>query len=43
MENGELPDDIVWTGKIIEDICYNNANSYFNWKEASQPAALQTA
>jgi len=43
MENGELPNDIQWTGKIIQDICYNNASNYFNWKEASQPAALQTA
>jgi glucuronate isomerase len=42
IENGELPNDIAWTGKIIEDICYNNASNYFNWKEASQPAALQT-
>ena len=43
IENGELPNDIPWTGKIIQDICYNNASNYFNWKEASQPAALQTA
>jgi glucuronate isomerase len=43
IENGELPNDIQWTGKIIQDICYNNASNYFNWKEASQPAALQTA
>ncbi|MBC8035507.1 MAG: glucuronate isomerase [Chitinophagaceae bacterium] len=33
IENGELPDDILWTGKIIQDICYNNANSYFNFNE----------
>jgi glucuronate isomerase len=38
MENGELPGDIVWIGKMIQDICYNNAASYFNWKEAQQPA-----
>lgn len=31
MENGELPDDMEWTGKIIEDICYNNAKEYFNF------------
>ena len=43
IENGELPNDIPWTGKIIQDICFNNASNYFNWKEASQPAALQTA
>ena len=43
IENGELPNDIPWTGKIIQDICYNNASNYFNWKEAAQPAAMQTA
>jgi glucuronate isomerase len=37
IENGELPDDIEWTGKVIEDICYNNAANYFNWTEAKQP------
>lgn len=31
IENGELPDDIAWTGKVIEDICFNNAKNYFNW------------
>jgi glucuronate isomerase len=29
IEQGELPDDIVWTGKIIRDICYYNAKEYF--------------
>jgi glucuronate isomerase len=42
IENGELPNNIEWTGKIIQGICYNNANNYFNWKEVSKPA-LQTA
>ncbi|NCD70995.1 glucuronate isomerase [Mucilaginibacter agri] len=32
IENGELPNDIEWTGKIIKDICYYNAQSYFNFK-----------
>ena len=32
IENGELPNDIAWIGKIIQDICYNNANEYFGWK-----------
>jgi glucuronate isomerase len=41
IENGELPNNIEWTGKIIQDISYNNANNYFNWKEISKPA-LQT-
>lgn len=31
IENGELPDDEKWIGKIIQDICYNNAKSYFNF------------
>jgi glucuronate isomerase len=32
IENGELPNDIEWTGKMIQDICFNNAKEYFNWK-----------
>ena len=32
IENGELPDDLKWTGKIIQDICYYNALNYFNLK-----------
>jgi len=31
IENGELPNDIVWTGKIVQDICYNNAKDYFGF------------
>ncbi|WP_448701521.1 glucuronate isomerase [Mucilaginibacter sp. AW1-3] len=31
VENGELPNDIEWIGKIIQDISYNNAQQYFNW------------
>ena len=31
IENGELPNDINWTGKIIEGICYNNAKNYFDF------------
>ena len=31
IENGEIPNDIPWVGKMIEDICYNNAKNYFNW------------
>jgi glucuronate isomerase len=33
IEKGELPGDIEWTGKLIQDICYYNARSYFNWDE----------
>ena len=31
IEHGELPNDIAWTGKIVQDICYNNAKSYFRF------------
>ena len=31
--NGELPYDINMLGQMVEDICYNNANSYFGFKE----------
>lgn len=31
IENGELPNDIAWTGKIVQDICYYNAKNYFNF------------
>ena len=30
MNKGLLPDDIDWTGKVIQDICYHNAKQYFN-------------
>lgn len=32
IEKGELPDDMEWIGKIIQDISYNNAKEYFNFK-----------
>ncbi len=32
IENGELPNDIEWVGKVIEDICFYNARSYFGWQ-----------
>jgi glucuronate isomerase len=31
VENGELPDDIDWIGKVIQDVCFYNARNYFNW------------
>jgi glucuronate isomerase len=31
IEKGELPNDIAWTGKIIQDICFHNAKNYFGW------------
>jgi glucuronate isomerase len=33
VENGELPNDVEWIGKVVKDICYYNAQQYFNWKE----------
>ena len=33
IENGELPDDIAWVGKVIQDICFYNAKNYFNWQQ----------
>lgn len=30
VENGELPNDPEWIGKVIQDICYYNAKQYFN-------------
>jgi glucuronate isomerase len=32
IENGELPNDVEWTGKVVQDICYNNAKDYFTWE-----------
>jgi glucuronate isomerase len=31
IERGEIPDDIDGVGKVIQDICYGNAKSYFGW------------
>ncbi|MDR0261639.1 MAG: glucuronate isomerase [Sphingobacterium sp.] len=31
IENGEIPNDIQWVGKIIQDISYNNAKEYFEF------------
>ncbi|MDI3320340.1 glucuronate isomerase [Pinibacter soli] len=33
IENGELPNDIAWIGKMVQDICYNNTKEYFGWKQ----------
>lgn len=41
IENGELPPNLAWTGKIIQDICYYNASNYFNWKETPQEAGIR--
>jgi glucuronate isomerase len=29
IEQGELPNDTPWIGKVIQDICYSNAKKYF--------------
>ncbi|SKB44821.1 glucuronate isomerase [Daejeonella lutea] len=31
VEAGELPNDVEWIGKIVQDISFNNAKSYFNF------------
>lgn len=31
VENGELPYDKAWLGKIVQDVCYNNAKEYFRF------------
>jgi glucuronate isomerase len=31
IENGEIPNNIDWVGKVIQDICFNNANTYFGF------------
>lgn len=40
VENGELPNDVEWIGKVVKDICYYNAQQYFNWKELSVEAGV---
>jgi len=32
MEDGALPHDEDWIGKIIQDICFHNAKNYFDWQ-----------
>lgn len=41
IENGELPADIAWIGKVIQDICFNNAKNYFNWQIAEEPKKIK--
>jgi glucuronate isomerase len=33
IEHGELPADIPWAGKIIQDICYHNVREYLGWEK----------
>jgi glucuronate isomerase len=34
IDKGEIPNDINWVGKIIQDICFNNVAEYLNYKES---------
>jgi glucuronate isomerase len=43
IENGELPNDIAWIGKLIQDICYHNNKNYFNWKLEPQTVPAKAA
>lgn len=43
IENGELPNDLKWVGKVIQDICFNNNRDYFNWQLDVQPAVNKPA
>ena len=31
IQRGELPNDVAWIGKLIQDISYRNAKDYFNF------------
>ncbi|WP_028296745.1 glucuronate isomerase [Olivibacter sitiensis] len=31
IEQGELPNDLPWIGKVIQDICFNNIHGYIDW------------
>ncbi|WP_031528889.1 glucuronate isomerase [Dyadobacter crusticola] len=31
VDNGELPNDIPWLGKMVQDISYHNASKYFDF------------
>ncbi len=40
IENGELPNDISWIGKVVQDICFNNAKNYFNWQHTEKKVKI---
>lgn len=42
IENGELPNDIAWIGKLVQDICFNNAKTYFNWQTEKEKVILKS-
>ena len=33
IKKGLVPDDVAYVGKMIQDICYNNAKGYFHFKK----------
>jgi glucuronate isomerase len=41
VENGELPNDLDWIGKVVQDICFYNNKNYFNWQLNLQPANIK--
>ncbi len=41
IENGELPNDVNWVGKLVQDICFNNNKEYFNWQLETKPVAAK--
>ena len=41
IENGELPNDIDWIGKVIQDICFKNAKNYFNWQHIEEEERIK--
>lgn len=41
VEAGLLPKDEKWLGKIIRDICYNNAESYFDFGVTHEHSKLE--
>jgi len=36
IHNGELPYDLPWFGKMIQNICYNNARDFFRFQHDSR-------
>lgn len=41
IENGELPGDLDWIGKVVQDICYHNATTYFNWQGGKESPGVK--
>ena len=33
MKTGRLPDDMNWIGSLVSDVCYHNADRYFNFRD----------